>query len=153
MTKSLESLEIIDAQIHEPAPGREPSEAQRANYTLWQIELCREAMDAVGVDIALAVTSQKFIDVAHEMYPGRFPGVPVIFHNVEDKAAAVRAVKANPANMGARALVGDYEKAIMRPEFLAGAYDPLYAAAAEVGLPIFNSTHGGCAHKGGGPEK
>jgi L-fuconolactonase len=33
----------------------------------------------------------------------------------------------------------------MRPEFEQGVFDPLYAAAEEVGLPIFNSTHGGCA--------
>ena len=33
----------------------------------------------------------------------------------------------------------------MRPEFDAGVFDPIYAAAEEVGLPIFNSTHGGCA--------
>jgi L-fuconolactonase len=153
LSKSLESLEIIDAQIHEPAPGKAWDETQRSQYGIWQVELAREAMDAIGVDIALAVTSQHFIDVAHERYPGRFPGVPVIFHMVKDMAAAVRAVKDNPANVAARALVGDYEKAIMRPEFLAGAYDPLYAAAEEVGLPIFNSTHGGCAHMASVAEK
>lgn len=146
MTSSLESIEIIDAQIHEPAPGRAWDESQKGQTHLWQVELAREAMDAVGVDIALAVTSEAFIEVAHGRYPGRFPGVPVIFHMVPDMAAAVRRIRANPAMVAARALVGDYVTAVMRPEFAAGVYDPLYAAAEEVGLPIFNSTHGGCGN-------
>jgi predicted TIM-barrel fold metal-dependent hydrolase len=41
--------------------------------------------------------------------------------------------------------VGNFLDATMRPEFDKGVFDPLYAAAEEVGLPIFNSTHGGCA--------
>jgi predicted TIM-barrel fold metal-dependent hydrolase len=44
-----------------------------------------------------------------------------------------------------RALVGNFLDATMRPEFESGVFDPLYAAAEDVGLPIFNSTHGGCA--------
>ncbi|MBN8830785.1 MAG: amidohydrolase [Sphingomonadales bacterium] len=146
MSRNLEALEIIDAQIHEPAPGAAWEESQKGQYALWQVELAREAMDAVGVDIALAVTSERFIDAAHERYPGRFPGVPVIFHMNADMDAEVRRIRAHPAMVAARALVGDYVTATMRPEFADGVYDPLYAAAEEVGLPIFNSTHGGCGN-------
>jgi len=146
MTDNPEALEIIDAQIHEPAPGRAPDEEMKARLPLWQVELAREAIDAVGVDIALAVTSDVFVEVAHERYPGRFPGVHTFFHTAGDLAAEVRRIKAHPAMVAGRALVGDYLNARMRPEFLAGVYDPLYAAAEEVGLQIFNSTHGGSVH-------
>jgi predicted TIM-barrel fold metal-dependent hydrolase len=146
MSRNLESLAIIDAQIHEPCPGKPLDDSLKDQTSLWQVELAREAMDAIGVDIALAVTSEKFIDFAHERFPGRFPGVYTLWHTHPDLAAEVRRIKAHPAMVAGRALVGDFVTARMRPEFAAGVFDPLYAAAEEVGLPIFNSTHGGCAH-------
>jgi L-fuconolactonase len=146
MSSNLESLEIIDAQIHEPWPGRPLDESLKDQTNLWQVELAREAMDAVGVDIALAVTSEKFINLAHERFPGRFPGVNTFWHTHPDLASEVRRIKAHPAMVAGRALVGDFISAKMRPEFAAGVFDPLYATAEEVGLPIFNSTHGGCAN-------
>ncbi|HEU4627949.1 MAG TPA: amidohydrolase family protein [Steroidobacteraceae bacterium] len=146
MTRNLESLEIIDTQIHEPCPGLPLDESLQDHTSLLQVELAREAMDAVGVDIAFAVTSERFIDLAHQRYPGRFPGVHTFWHTHPDLAAEVRRIAAHPAMIAGRALVGDFVTARMRPEFAAGVFEPLYAAAAEVGLPIFNSTHGGCAH-------
>ena len=146
MSSNLESLEIIDAQIHEPWPGRPLDEDMKQQTSLWQVELAREAMDAVGVDIALAVTSESFINLAHERFPGRFPGVHTFFHTHPDLASEVRRIKAHPAMVAGRALVGDFVNARMRPEFAAGVFDPIYATAEEVGLPIFNSTHGGCAN-------
>ncbi|WP_404713879.1 amidohydrolase family protein [Sphingomonas sp. MMS24-J13] len=146
MSTNLESLEIIDAQIHEPWPGKPLDEDMKPQTSLWQVELAREAMDAIGVDIALAVTSEAFIELAHQRYPGRFPGVHTLFHTHPDLASEVRRIRANPAMVAGRALVGDFINARMRPEFAAGVFDPIYATAEEVGLPIFNSTHGGCAH-------
>jgi predicted TIM-barrel fold metal-dependent hydrolase len=153
MSRNLESLEIIDAQIHEPATGRPLADDLKDQNTLWQVELAREAMDAVGVDIALAVTSEAFINLAHERFPGRFPGVHTFWHTNPDLAAEVRRIRRHPAMVAGRALVGDYVNARMRPEFAAGVFAPLYAAAAEAGLPIFNSTHGGCAHMAAIAEK
>ncbi len=37
------------------------TEEQQAHATVFEVELAREAMDSVGVDIALAVTSEAFI--------------------------------------------------------------------------------------------
>lgn len=150
---SLESLEIIDAQIHEPAPGRAPDENMKEQAVLWQVELAREAMDAVGVDIALAVTSDAFVELAHERFPGRFPGIHTFFHTHPDLASEVRRIAAHPAMVGGRALVGDFINAKMRPEFLAGEYEVIYETAEEVGLPIFNSTHGGSMHMAAIAEK
>ena len=140
----IEAIEIIDAQIHEPWPGKPLDESMKDQTSLWQVELAREAMDAIGVDRALAVTNESFINLAHERFPGRFPGVHTLWHTHPDLASEVR--RAHPAMVAGRALVGDFINAVMRPEFAAGVFDPIYATAEEVGLPIFNSTHGGCAH-------
>lgn len=141
----IEHLEIIDAQIHEPFPGTRLADADLPLLSRFQIELAREAMDAIGVDRALAVTDDAFIELADSLYPGRFPGVHTFFPIVDDFSAEVRRIAAHPAMAAGRALVGNFINAQMRPEFDAGAFDSLFAAAAEVGLPIFNSTHGGCA--------
>lgn len=142
---TIESIEIIDAQIHDPFPGLPLTDEQKPLQTLLQVELAREALDTLGVDMALAVTREEFIDLAHARYPGRFPGVPTIWHTLPDLEAEVRRIRAHPAMVAGRALVGNFLDATMRPEFEQGVFDPLYAAAEKVGLPIFNSTHGGCA--------
>ncbi|MEJ0038129.1 MAG: amidohydrolase family protein [Gammaproteobacteria bacterium] len=141
----IETLEIVDAQIHDPFPGLPLSDERKSLLPLLHVELAREALDVVGVDQALAVTKEEFIDFAHQRYPGRFPGVPTIWHTKPDLDAEVRRIRAHPAMVAGRALVGNFLDATMRPEFDKGVFDALYAAAEEVGLPIFNSTHGGCA--------
>jgi L-fuconolactonase len=140
----LESLQIIDAQIHEPLPGVRFAQDDKPLIELFQVELAREALDAVGVDIALSVTDEAFINLAHERYPGRFPGVRTFWHTSPDLAADVRRVRAAPAMVAGRALIANFMDATLRPEFIAGAYDPVFATAEEVGLPIFASTHGQC---------
>jgi len=142
---AIESIQIIDAQIHEPFPAAKLRAEDMPALSRFQVELAREAMDAVGVDMALAVTDDAFIELAHQIYPGRFPGVHTFFPIVPDFAPDVRRIAAHPAMVAGRALVGNFINAQMRPEFDAGAFDSLYATADEVGLPIFNSTHGGCA--------
>jgi len=142
---TIDHLEIIDAQIHEPFPGTRLDEGDMPLLSRFQVELAREAMDSIGVDRALAVTDDAFIELAAQLYPGRFPGVHTFFPIVEDFSAEVQRIAAHPAMVAGRALVGNFATAEMRPEFDTGAFDSLYAAAEEVDLPIFNSTHGGCA--------
>ncbi len=153
MSSNIESIEIIDAQIHGPVPGKPPEGSMVGQEALWGVELAREAMDAAGVDIALAVTSDEFVEVAHDRYPGRFPGVHTFMHNRTDHVEEVRRIAAHPAMVAGRALIGDANKGVMRPEFFEGKFDPIYETAEEVGLPIFNSTHGGCAHIAGVAER
>ena len=145
MMDPIDQLEIIDAQIHEPFPATKLDEPDMALRSRFQVELAREAMDSIGVDQALAVTDDAFIELADVLYPGRFPGVHTFFPIVDDFSVDVRRVAAHPAMVAGRALVGNFVNAEMRPEFDAGAFDSLYKTAEEVGLPIFNSTHGGCA--------
>lgn len=144
---NLDSLEIVDVQIHEPTLGRRPDETVKDDISLWQVELAREAMDASGVDIALAVTNERFIDLAHKRYPGRFPGVHT-FNNVArpDIESEVRRIRSHPAMVAGRALVADFTLGKIRPDFEKGAFDGLYAAAEAAGLPMFNSTHGNSSH-------
>ena len=141
----IDHLEIIDAQIHEPFPATRLAQSDMALLSRFQVELAREAMDSIGVDQALAVTDDAFIELADELYPARFPGVHTFFPIVDDFSAEVRRIAAHPAMVAGRALVGNFVNAEMRPEFDAGAFDSLYRTAEEEGLPIFNSTHGGCA--------
>ena len=146
---TIESIEIVDAQIHEPFPGVSLTEEQKPLLSMIQVELAREALEATGVDQALAVTDDKFIEFAHQRYPGRFPGVHTFPHTTPDLASEVRRVRTHPAMVAGRALVANWVDATIRSEFEAGAFDPIYEAAEEVGLPIFNSTHGQCAKMAG----
>src|SRR5262249_52287478 len=115
LMRTIESLEIIDAQIHEPKPVAPLTEEQQAHSTIIEVELAREAMDSVGVDIALAVTSETFIQVAAERFPGRFPGVVTFNHNSPDLAADAARVRNSPINVAGRALTGNWMDATLRP--------------------------------------
>lgn len=151
--RTIESLEIIDAQIHEPKPVAPLTEEQQAHASVFEVELAREAMDSVGVDIALAVTSEAFIEVAAKRYPGRFAGVVTFNHSSADLAADAARVRNSPINVAGRALTGNWMDATLRPEFTQGKFDPLFAAAEKVGLPLFASTHGHCAVMGAVAER
>ena len=144
---NIESIEIIDVQIYEPFPGVALTDEQKPLLSMFQVELAREALEAIGVDMALAVTDDKFIEFAHGRYPGRFPGVHTFSHASKVLADCRRASGPRPSRDGGGPGAGSAISSTpsMRPEFEAGVFDPLYKAAEEVGLPIFNSTHGGCA--------
>jgi len=66
-------MEIIDAQIHEVKPPI-PVDAQYGDEVrlLVGVEICREAMDAVGVDAALLFAPQDYMDAAVAALPTRF---------------------------------------------------------------------------------
>jgi L-fuconolactonase len=139
---NIDSIEIIDAQIHEPTAQIPIPGVDAATTSAIDVELAREAMDAIGVDIALAVTGEPFITAALERYPDRFAGVVTFDHAHPDLSADVARVRDLPGVIAGRALVGDWRDMTLRPEFEQGLFDPIFAAAEEVGLPIFVSTHG-----------
>lgn len=136
-----DNIEIIDAQIHEPVAAT-PLPIAKPEQTMLNVELAREAMDAAGIDIALAVTGKPFIDIATKRYPDRFIGVITFDHQSATLADDVKRARDQHNVIAGRALVGDWRDATLRPEFEQGAFDPIFAAAEEVGLPIFVSTHG-----------
>lgn len=139
---TIDSIEIIDAQIHEPSPQQKMADIDPAVVSAINVELAREAMDAIGVDIVLAVTGESFITAARQLYPHRFAGVVTFDHTHADLPAEVSRARGLPGVVAGRALVGDWRDATLRPEFSQGLFDPIFAEAERVGLPIFVSTHG-----------
>ncbi len=143
--KSVESIQIIDARIRESTPAVALTEEQRANAAVFEVELAREALDSVGVDIALAVASESFIEVAAARYPGRFPGVLTFSHDSGDLAGDVVRARANIHCVAGCVPIAKPVDASLWPEFRLGMFDPLFAAAEKQGLPLFVSTQGWCA--------
>lgn len=139
----MSNFEIIDAQIHEPRiPAEMPITFDAAQRTLIAVEIAREAMDSVGVDVALAVASPTFIEACFDRYPGRFAGVHTLDPSAEGLADRVATLRSRPGHIAARALVADFRDASLKPEFKDGAFDPLFAACEFHETPLFVSTHG-----------
>lgn len=144
--KHPEIFEIIDAQIHEPTPPSPLGPAFNADAaTLVNVELAREAMDSVGVDIALGVASETFIAASVKRYPERFVGVVTFDHAVSDLEAEAARVRRLPGVVAGRALIANYRDAILWPAFTEGKFEPLFRAAAREKLPLFISSHGWAA--------
>jgi predicted TIM-barrel fold metal-dependent hydrolase len=136
-------MEIIDAQIHEVKPPI-PVDAKYGDEVrlLVGVEICREAMDAVGVDAALLFAPQDYMDAAVARYPNRFAGALTFDYAAEDIEDQVAHYRERPGMLAGRNLVGNAATAELRPEFHAGKFDRLWAAAEKYDLPLFFSTHG-----------
>src|SRR5258707_1327260 len=69
-------MEIIDAQIHQPLPLTPwDTDCVRESQTMVAVELAIAAMEAAGVDAAVAVAKPDFVAAAHARYPDKFVGV------------------------------------------------------------------------------
>lgn len=136
-------MEIIDAQIHEVKPpvAIDPAYGEDVRL-LVGVEICREAMDAVGVDAALLFAPQAYMDAAVARYPERFAGALTFDYAAEDIEEQVATYRSRPGMLAGRNLVGNAATAELRPEFHAGKFDRLHAAAEKYDLPLFFSTHG-----------
>jgi predicted TIM-barrel fold metal-dependent hydrolase len=136
-------MEIIDAQIHEVSPPvKVDASLGEAVRLLVGVEICREAMDAVGVDAALLFAPQPYMDAAVARYPDRFAGALTFDYAAEDLEEQVANYRKRPGMLAGRNLVGNAATAELRPEFHAGKFDRLWAAAEKHDLPLFFSTHG-----------
>lgn len=137
---------IVDAQIHKPsAPLALPEGTPPETALLMSVELAREAMDSVGVDAALLVADNAFIDACVARYPARFAGVEVFQQKGADLAEAIRRAADKPQVVAGRFMVTDFRTLELVEAFTSGAMDEGFAAAEEVGLPLFLSTHGQAA--------
>lgn len=141
-----ETIEIVDAQIHEPVPPKPlaPHFGKDVGLLI-DVEIAREAMDSVGVDAALAVASEEYIAASVARYPDRFAGVVTFDHESKDLDADAARAKRLAGVVAGRALIANYLTAIIRPEFTEGRFDALFRAAAREGLPLFISSHGWAA--------
>ncbi|MFC4847943.1 amidohydrolase family protein [Hephaestia sp. GCM10023244] len=140
------AFDIIDAQIHQPAPPLPLDDAvDDATKLLLNVEIAREAMDSVGVDAALVVAALPYIDACVSRYPGRFIGVETFAATGDDLARAVERARGDARLVAGRLLVTDFRTTELSPAFTQGGMDAGFAAAAAVGLPLFLSTHGQAA--------
>lgn len=139
-------FDIIDAQIHQPAPtvplGDDVPDAVKLAVN---VELAREAMDSAGVDATLVVAALPYIDACVTRYPQRFVGVETFMLKDAELAAAVERARGDSRLIAGRLLVTDFRTTELSEAFTSGAMDAGFAAAAKVGLPLFLSTHGQAA--------
>lgn len=139
-------FDIIDAQIHQPAPAVPfADDVPEAVKLAINVELAREAMDSVGVDATLVVAALPYIDACVARYPGRFIGVETFMLRDAELAAAVERARGDARLVAGRLLVTDFRTTELSDAFASGAMDAGFEAAAKVGLPLFLSTHGQAA--------
>lgn len=137
-------MEIVDAQIHEPRPPKPlPPELEGAQL-LVNIEIAREAMDAIGVDVALIFAREEYCRAAIDRYPDRFGGAvpfdPIV--DSPDLEEAVANFRKKPGMVAIRNSPGNHLTAEIRPEYLEGKFERLYTYCEQYQVPLFFSTHG-----------
>lgn len=131
-------MEIIDAQIHDPRPVR-PLDAGYGDdvHLLMGCELAREAMDSVGVDVALINSRQEVCDYAVARYPDRFAGCGLFDSQTADVDAWAAGYRQRPGMLAARVLVVDWTTGAPTDDFRTGRLEPVFAAAERHHLPVF----------------
>jgi predicted TIM-barrel fold metal-dependent hydrolase len=131
-------MEIIDAQIHDPHPVEHLDPKFDGDFErLLGVELAREAMDAVGVDMALMNTRQDLLDLAVARYPERFAGCGRIDHHAPDVDEQARTYRDKPGMLAVRTSAINWATRSATDDFRSGAMEPLFAAAAKHKLPLF----------------
>jgi predicted TIM-barrel fold metal-dependent hydrolase len=134
-------MEVIDAQIHQPEPHTRrqwPPEVALAAAA----ELAREAMDAVGVDVALVNAPERFIDTAVARHPDRFVGAGSVRGPIADADEFVATYRERPGRVALRVYVNDWTTGALTPEYGSGALDGLFRAAETYGVPLFVAAQG-----------
>jgi L-fuconolactonase len=133
-----QTMEIIDAQVHDPRPVR-PLDARYGEdvHLLLSCELAREAMDSVGVDIMLINSRPEVCDYSVARYPDRFAGCPYWDNETEDVDARVAGYRQRPGMLASRVLIMDFPSEAPTDDFKTGRLEPLFAAAERHHLPLF----------------
>jgi L-fuconolactonase len=129
-------MEIIDAQIHEGQQLR-PWPLDKNSRLILNVEFAREAMDAIGVDIALINAREPFIEAAVKRYPDRFAGYGFAGAEIDDVATFVSGYRDRPGRLALRVKIGDWATGKVTPEFAGGALEPIFAAAERFNVPLF----------------
>jgi predicted TIM-barrel fold metal-dependent hydrolase len=133
-------MEIIDAQVHAPHPGRHLDEAygEELPYVVG-IELAREAMDSVGVDVAVFTGTLPWIERAVQMYPDRFGGALLYDPKTPDPDEYILRLKKLPGLVSIRLSVTNWQTMGVLESFASGELEPAIAAAEKHGMPVFFS--------------
>jgi predicted TIM-barrel fold metal-dependent hydrolase len=138
-------MEVIDAQIHDPHPVAALDRKYMGEFeVLLGTELAREAMDAVGVDIALMNTRQDLLDFAIARYPERFVGCGRLDARAVDLEEQVRTFRDRPGMLAVRSTAVNWATRQESDEFHSGRLEPLFTAAEKHRLPLFLFASGIC---------
>jgi predicted TIM-barrel fold metal-dependent hydrolase len=129
-------VEIIDAQLHEVASHKPWPHDEESRLTA-NVELAREAMDSVGVDMALLNAGLPFCEHAIARYPDRFVGAISTSYEDPDVKETIAGYMRRPGILAIRTRVIDWRTAMLTDDYRAGAVEPLFSAAEELGVPVF----------------
>jgi predicted TIM-barrel fold metal-dependent hydrolase len=131
-------MEIIDAQIHDPHPVRPLDSSYGEDVKLLvTCEMAREALDSVGVDIAVVNAYQKYLDFCVDRYPDRFVGCARWGTDVEDVDGFVANYRDRPGMLAIRTGISHWATGKVSDFFNAGLMEPLFAAAEKHRMPLF----------------
>lgn len=132
---------VVDTQIHRPAPvsgwGLSPADQMRLG-----VELAREAMDSVGVDIALVNDDEAFIDSCVTHHPDRFGGCGLVDPSEPDLVKVIASHSSRPARVAVRVIGRDWATGDLTEAFERGLYEDAFAAAQHHEMPVFLSVPG-----------
>jgi L-fuconolactonase len=140
-------MEIIDAQIHDPHPVVPIDDRYGSDVRLLvECEMAREALDCVGVDVALVNAHQDFLDFAVARYPDRFAGCARWSLDTPDVDEFVATYRDRPGMLAVRTGISHWATGQVSGEFKAGRLEPLLVAAEKHQVPVFMGAMGVAAH-------
>jgi L-fuconolactonase len=135
-------MEIVDAQIHELPTPQSLGELNPGQRMLISVENSREALDSVGIDAAVVIAREPYLDACVAAYPERFAGVMVIDPQRLDLEQLITTFRDRPGMRAGRVQVAEARTAELRAQFAEGGYDAALEWAERAGLPLFFTTHG-----------
>src|SRR4051812_19365136 len=145
MTRRCDGMQIIDAQLHPVAPVQ-PWAFGPTSQAAVVTELTREAMDCVGVDVALLTGGVDACAYAAHRYPERFVGVVTYFDESGDRAARDRdrdiealfaAYLETPGIGAVRTGIVNWRDGSLARGYRTGALERVFSTAERVGAPLF----------------
>lgn len=138
-------MEIIDAQIHPPEHYGHfdiKSLDPEAAYTLG-LEINREAMDAVGIDMAIMSLGLDWVERAIKAYPHRFAGyIAAINPGAATPEEYVARLRRTPGILAFGVPFSFWKTMQLVEAQTSGKNDPYFSAAQKHGLPVFLGAQG-----------
>jgi predicted TIM-barrel fold metal-dependent hydrolase len=132
-------MEIIDAQIHDPHPVRPLGSSVGDEVgMLVQCEMAREALDSVGVDVAVVNARPELLEVMVQRYPDRFAGQPS-WHPARatvDPEAWIAEFFDRPGVLAVRVAGMADLTGTLAQEWENGQFEPFFAAAERLQVPV-----------------
>jgi L-fuconolactonase len=132
---------IIDTQIHEGWASRSWGWSGEVNLAV-NVELAREAMDSVGVDVSVINARDDFLDLAVQAYPDRFFAAASVREPVADAEGFVAEYRRKPNRVALRISPVDWRTGRLDAAYESGALESVIRAAELAEIPLFLFTPG-----------